>query len=162
MNSYFSNATTLSKASSLLHEAIHANLMYLYQRAVRDNDLIAKQQIESDFVLFFDSTKIAGNPNLSYTNLMNQNQIGQHQIMSFLNIRNAMANTLFSFAKLLDPNTTVNLDYCKKLAWTGTSDSRGYRNLPQIDKDEIQDVISGERGNNPDQANFNQIGKACP
>jgi hypothetical protein len=162
MNSYFSSATTLSKAASLLHESVHANLMYLYQRAVRDNDLIAKQQIETDFLLFFDSTKIAANPDLSYINLMNQNQIGQHQIMTFKNVRDAMANALLSFAKSLDPNTSVDLAYCKKMAWTGTGDSRGYKNLPQSVKDDIQDVISGERGNNPDQVNFNQIGKVCP
>ena len=162
MNSYYSDATTLSKAASLLHEAMHANLMFLYQRAVRNNDSIAKIQIETDFLLFFDSAKIAGNPNLDYIGIMNQNQIGQHQIMTFQNVRSAMANTLFNFAKKLDPNTAVTLNYCKSLAWTGTSDSKGYKNLSNYEKEEIQNIISGERGNNPDQSNFNQIGKPCP
>ena len=108
------------------------------------------------------TVKIAGNPDLDDVGLMSQNQIGQHQIITFKNIRNAIANTLLNFAKKLDPNTSVNLDYCKKLAWTGTNDSKGYKNLSNYEKDEIENVISGERGNNPDQSNFNQIGKLCP
>ncbi len=162
MNSYFTDATTLSKAASLLHEAIHANLMYLYQNAVVDNNAVAVQQIETDFILFLDSTKVANNPNLSYTELMNQNSIGQHQIMTFQHVRDAMASTLFSFAQKLDPNTPVDLNYCKKLAWTGTNDSKGYKNLSSYDQDDIQDVISGERGNNLNQSSYSQLGKTCP
>ena len=73
-----------------------------------------------------------------------------------------IVNTLLSFAKKLKPSTSVSLNYCKKLAWTGTSDSKGYKNLSNYEKDDIQDIISGERGSNPNQSNFNQIGKSCP
>jgi hypothetical protein len=152
MNNYFTNATTLSKAAPLLHESLHANLMYLYQKAIREND----------YLLFFDSAKVAQNPQLDYHYLMNQNQIGQHQIMTFLHIRYTMANALLSFAKKLDSNTSVDLDYCKKLAWTGTYDSKGWKLLSNYEKQDILEVITGERGNNPNQANYSQLGEACP
>ncbi len=161
LNSYFSNASTLSKAASLLHESLHANLMFLFQKAVRENDVLYQNQIINDFKLFFDSVRVTSNSNLNYTTMMNQGQIGQHQIMALQNARFSLANALFNFAKKLDPNTLVDLNYCKKLAWTGTFDSRGYKRLPLFEKDEIEDIVNGERGNSVNQSTFSQIGKPC-
>jgi hypothetical protein len=162
LNSRYGDANTLSRAATILHESIHANLMYLYQKAVKQNDLSSKLQIENDFGLFFDSASIAKNPNLNYADLV-KDQIGQHQIMSLNLVRTAMANTLLKFAKSLDASTSVDIEYCKKMAWVGTADSKGYKRLSDDYKFEIYQITEGERNSldQADQLNFNKLGKSC-
>ena len=161
LNTYYYNATTLSTAATILHEMLHAELMNLYRKAVRNNDTVARNFIATEYHLFFDSANIARYPDLNFTEIMSHNQGGQHQIMTMSNIRTQFATVLLQFALKMDPLTTINFDYCLKMAWTGTYDSRGFRELSWRQKDEIQDIVEGERGNF-DYPDSTSKGKHCP
>ncbi len=162
LNNYYSDQTTLSKAATILHEMIHAQLMNWYREAVLNTDLIRQQQLATDYYLFFDSASISRYPDLDFIYLMNQNQGGQHQIMTMGNIRDALSDVLLEFAHSIDPLTTVDALYCDDLAWSGTNDSEGFKGLPQSERDRLTNKIEGERGNNAVSPSYTQKGKPCP
>lgn len=162
LNSYWQDQSSLSLAATILHEMVHAQLMNWYRQAVRENDISTQQYLATEYYLFFDSASVARYPDLDFNYLMNQNQGGQHQIMTMGNIRDAMADALLQFARSVDPNTTVDALYCWDMAWTGTSDSQAFKNLPQSEKDRLTTVIEGERGNSNASPDYSQKGKPCP
>ena len=159
INSYWQNASTLSKAATILHEMVHAQLMNWYRQAVNENDYSKKQYLVSNYYLFFDSADIANYPDQAFIKLMNDNQLGQHQIMTFGNFRDALSNTLLQFANSIDPNTTVTKLYTDDLAWTGTYDAKGFTTLPLSEQERLRGIIEGERGNTTEY--YNQKGKPC-
>lgn len=113
----------------------------------KENDYALKQKLASDYYLFFDSADIARYPDNDFVRLMNQNQAGQHQIMTFGNFRTALSNTLLQFAKSIDPNTSVTSLYTDDMAYTGTYDAWGFTMLPLLEQQRLQNIIEGERGN---------------
>jgi len=162
LNNYWEDQTSLSLAATILHEVVHAQLMNWYRQAIRQNDVPTQQYLATNYYLFFDSASVARYPELNFNYLMNQNQGGQHQIMVMGNIRDAIAGALLEFARKVDPNTTVDELYCWDMAWTGTSDSQGFKILPQSEKDRLIKVFEGERGNNNASPDYTQKGKPCP
>ena len=159
VNSHWTNASTLSKAATILHEMVHAQLMNWYREAVTENDFSKKQYLVSNYYLFFDSADIARYPDQGFISLMNENQVGQHEIMTFGNFRDALSNTLLQFAKSIDPNTTVTKLYTDDLAWTGTYYAKGFTILPLSEQERLRGEIEGERGNTTES--YNQKGKPC-
>lgn len=162
LNSYWQDQSSLSLAATILHEMVHAQLMNWYRQAVRENDVSTQKYLATEYYLFFDSASVARYPDLDFNYLMNQNQGGQHQIITMGNIRDAMADALLQFAKSVDPNTTVDALYCWDMAWTGTSDSQAFKDLPQNEKDRLTTIFEGERGNNNASPDYSQKGKPCP
>ena len=140
---------------------LHAQLMNWYRQAKINNDIVKQQYLASKYHFYFDSVIVSGYTDINFNDLMNQNQVGQHQIMTFELIQNEIANALYQFAIYSDPFTTVTIDYCKKMAWSGTTDSQAFKDLNQGMKDLIIEITEGERGNDSVSPNYYKKGKPC-
>jgi hypothetical protein len=139
INSYYNDATDLATAATIIHEALHCQLMYWYKKAVLDNDTVTQNQLANDYGFIFTSTF---NENTNLMNIINGGNPTQHQVMAnFYN--DLVANAILAFAQ--SKGIPINLSYCKDLAWAGTFDSNSFIGLSYSDQERIKDRVSAEK-----------------
>lgn len=161
VNNYFNNATDLSRAATIIHEAFHCQLMSWFREAITNNDASRKQQLATDYGYLFSTEILSMDSSLSY--IVNGGNPTQHQDM-INRYRSVIADAIYVFAQAKGiPNVT--LDYCKDLAWTGTFDSKAFANLSTTDKERILGRVNAERDPYGNNVNINSVtpkGNICP
>lgn len=145
-NDYLDNATNLSIAASVLHELVHAHLMYLFL----NNQLVAQnssyQSLMDAFLNFYKDRD-----EMTFNELDDE----MHNAMS--DYIQKMANSIYNYAQSNNiPN--VSVDYCVALAW---STMQGY--------DLFNDVLTNQQQQNYSQIGYdeqnntgNKKGSGCP
>lgn len=128
-SSYLSSATDLSIARTIIHEIIHAHLLYqVMEKSGDDFDKLAA---------IWGSMN--GNPD--------QSKEYQHEFM--VGIRNTIAANLFEWCR--QSVTPVTLDYCNDLAWGGLSKTTTFQEiLTSKDRMIISTELLNEKLNNSD------------
>ena len=161
INSYFNNATDLSRAATIIHEAFHCQLLSWFREAIVNNDASRKQQLASDYGYLFSTEIISMDSSLAY--IVNGGDPTQHQDM-INRYKSIIAEAIYIFAKAKSiPNVT--LDYCQDLAWAGTFDSKAFANLSTTNQDRIIERVNAERdpyGNNVNVNSVTPKGNICP
>ena len=141
INKYYSKATDLAVASTILHEAFHCQLMYWVRHAEILNDTALKNQLARDYGYVFESGLIASDSNL--LNIITAQPVtAQHQTMAVKFI-NLIAGALQNFG--LKKGIIVPYSYYEKLAWSGMTDSKAFKLLGSTEIQEIKNAIFSEK-----------------
>lgn len=146
INNYFNQATDLIRAATIIHEALHCQLVKWYQTAVLANDTILQQQLATEYGYLFPDP-FTNNPTLSAI-ILGGNPT-QHQDM-MLRYRSTMALALFEFAVTKGYSRTGLMSYCNDLVWSGCFESAAFKNngpnafLTSSDRNRIIARISAE------------------
>jgi hypothetical protein len=135
LNNYYSNVTDLGTAATIIHEAFHCQLMNWYREAIVNNDQARREQLAFEYGYLFPPDF---NTDSSLNYIVNGGNATQHQ--DIINrYQNTIAQALYQFA--LSKGISINLDYCKDLAWTGTFDSYAFNALPYNTQARIRDRV---------------------
>jgi hypothetical protein len=141
INKYFSDATDLALATTIIHEGFHCQLMSWFREAVKNNNLTLQKELTTQYGYLFTSEFTSLDNSLAY--IVNNANATQHQDMVNRYI-NMIAEALNEFAKARGI-TGIDLEYCKDLAWSGTMDSKAFKELPQDDQERIVDRVNAEK-----------------
>ncbi len=163
INKYYSDCTDLGLASTILHEALHCQLMNWYRLAYFSPDSTnIRISLATNYGYLFPPPLIDANTDSLLRFIINGQNPAQHQDM-ISRYKNDIANALYQFA--LAKGINIDLNYCKDLAWMGCFDSKAYLDLPQAEKDRIKDRCFAEKdpyssltiiiGNNEYGVNYN-------
>lgn len=127
---YVNSATDLSLARTMIHEIIHANLLYKYD--LRDKPFNELVQIHLNSML--------SDPSLSEKELAN---ITHHTYMAN-NLIPIISNNLYEWCR--QSSLAVDKSYCDKLSWGGLNGVPDFEILPN--KYEIENLLLNEKLNN--------------
>lgn len=127
---YVNSATDLSIARTMIHEIIHANLLYKYD--LRDKPFNELVQIHLNSML--------SDPSLSEKELAN---ITHHTYMAN-NLLPIISNNLYEWCR--QSSLAVDKSYCDKLSWGGLNGVPDFEILPN--KYEIENLLLNEKLNN--------------
>lgn len=143
INRYFSDCTDLGLAATLIHEALHCQLMNWYRLAYFSPDSTSiRVSLATNYGYLFPPPNIEANlDSILRVIIMGQNP-SQHQDM-ITRYKNDVGNALYQFA--LSKGINVTLDYCKDLAWTGCFDSKAFSDLSSTEQDRIKDRCFAEK-----------------
>ncbi len=138
LNGYYTYITDLGTACTIIHEALHCQLMNWY-REVTTGDTARRNQLARDYGYIFPPDYSADS---SLIAIVNGGTTAEHQ--DIINrFQNAVAEALFQFAQ--SRGISVTLDYCKDLAWTGTFDSKAFLDLSYTVQERIRDRVLAEK-----------------
>ncbi|MBK9380966.1 MAG: hypothetical protein IPN39_06530 [Chitinophagaceae bacterium] len=112
INGYYQNATDLSIAATILHEALHCQLYYMYNESL-NNPAILSELATTYGIIFPDVFQ--GNSSLEA--IINGLNPAQHQAIIEL-FSTHLSEALYQFAQAQGIQITKN--ECKDLAWAGT------------------------------------------
>ncbi len=143
INRYFSDCTDLGLAATIIHEALHCQLMNWYRLAYFSPDSTSiRISLATQFGYLFPPPSISASTDSMLRFIINGQNPTQHQDM-ILRYKNNVANALYEFA--LSKGINVTLQYCQDLAWTGCFDSKAFADLSTADKDRIKDRCFAEK-----------------
>lgn len=128
------NASDLSIARTMLHEAVHAYLLSYFA----DDRLLATAQ----YGALSDAYTAAGVAN---TNIPQHNFIAQ-------DLRDDIAYALRQYGTSQGYNLPVA--FYADMAWGGLEESKDFKNLSQVDKDRISDILRIEATGLDAQQNY--------
>ncbi len=127
INKYYNNCTDLGLAATVLHEALHCQLLNWYRLAYSSPDSIATRiYLASNYGYLFPPPPINGHEDSVLRNIIDGQNPTQHNDM-ILRYKNDVGSALYQFA--LKKNINVDLGYCMELAWTGCFDSKAYKDM---------------------------------
>ena len=121
-SSYLNTATDLSIARTFIHEILHANLLYKFDKK--------EDEFSSILVLFRET----GNPSENY---LHHQYIADHLVPT-------IANNLYEWCR--GASLYVDYSYCEKMAWAGLIGVPEYESHPK--KSEIERINVNEKLNN--------------
>lgn len=137
----YPNATELSMARTIMHEAFHAYLVSVYRYRNIDK---------------------------SYVNLMNQyaseyndnpNDI-HHQVFTLINVVGSISTALMEYGANNGYNLTQQ--FCDDMAWAGLQGTAAYNNLPLEQRMRIENTLLAELTNTNVNGTLPQGTEACP
>jgi hypothetical protein len=142
LNSYFSEATDLSNAATILHEGFHCQLMNWYRQAVVENNQALKEELARDYGYLFTEEYIQSDSNLIR---IVQGGNPTHHVDIVNRYLNTIGDALYAFAQAR--NISANLAYCRDLAWAGSTDgtSEAFDKLPLSARNRIKDALAVEK-----------------
>ncbi len=135
LNSYYNNVTDLGTASTIIHEAFHCQIMNWYREA----DAASKKQLATEYWYLFPPDSISISDLQAVINGGNETQ---HEFMAN-RYRNIIAEALYQFAQ--SKGLSVDLDYCKDLAWGGIFDSEAFKKLSKNTQKDIRGKCNAEK-----------------
>lgn len=139
VNNYYENITDLGLAATLIHEALHCQLLSWYRKANIENNVVMQEYLATTYgYLFPDPFKGDSSLSAIVTGLIPT----QHQDMinRYKSLVEA-ALTQFAIAKGLN----VSAAYIKDIAWVGTDKSRAFLALQSFEKERIRENIGSEK-----------------
>lgn len=143
INKYYKDCTDLGLATTIIHEALHCQLLNWYRLAYFSPDSTNMRiTLASQYGFLFPppTIDVSTDSLLSFI-IVNQNP-SQHEAM-INRYLDDVANALYQFA--VAKNINIDINYCKDLAWSGCFDSQAYQNLPASDKNRIKKRCSAEK-----------------
>ncbi|KAF0210287.1 MAG: hypothetical protein FD178_3672 [Ignavibacteria bacterium] len=144
INTYYSDASTLSRAATILHELAHAQLLALFNNAVRGGDTASQRFVLENFGYVFNNDQpITSNFAFQINNNQGHDAIAAQYI-------GPLAGVLYEYAT--SQGLSVTAQYCQDLMWSGLQNTTGYESQSWSVKTRIADAIEVERtgtnGNN--------------
>lgn len=150
INGYYTDATNLSVAATIIHEAFHCQLMDWFRQAQIDNDTALQNQLARDYGYIF-TTQLT-NIDSSLAAIVNGGNATQHQDM-VNRYKSLISEALYEFAQA--KGISVTHAYCDDLAWAGTFDSNAFHALSSSDQTRIIEIVNAEKDPNGNTINLN-------
>lgn len=143
INKYYERCTDLGLAATIIHEALHCQLLNWYRLAYFSPDSTAiRISLATQYGYLFPPPNISVTTDSVLRAIVNS-QAAQHQDM-VIRYKNDVGNALYQFA--LSKNINVDLAYCMDLAWTGCFDSRAFTTMnTQNERDRIYNRCMAEK-----------------
>ncbi len=161
INSYYDDKTDLSIAGTLIHEAMHCQIMNWFREASLNGNTQLQVDLANQYGYIF-SKEISGISNNLADIVFGLNPT-QHQEM-VTKYNTLIATTLYDFAINKGLNN-VTLADCEDLAWAGTFDSKAWGNLSGTDQTRILNKVNAEKDpngtKNLNNNNSSSKGKNC-
>jgi len=161
INTYYDEKTDLSIAGTLIHEAMHCQLMNWFREASLNGNTQMQEYLANEYGYLF-STQISGISN-NLADIVNGLNPTQHQEIA-TRFNTIIATTLYDFAINKGLNNVTFSD-CKDLAWAGTFGSKAWNQLSQSDQTRILNKVNAEKdptgAKNLNNANVTAKGNRC-
>jgi hypothetical protein len=140
INGYYADATDLANAATIIHEALHCQLMNWFREAYVLGDTVRRNQLAYDYGYIF--TDEVNHQDSSVRYIVQGLDPAQHQHMAN-RYRDTVAQALYQFA--LSKNIPASLNYCKDIAWAGCLGSQAFHSLTIQEQERIIDRIAAEK-----------------
>lgn len=147
INSYYQNATDLGLAATILHEALHCQLYYMYNASLNNPTMLT--ELASTYGIIFPEV-FQGNSDLEA--IINGLNPAQHQAIIDL-FSTHLSNALYQFA--ISQGIQISKDECEDLAWTGAFDSKAFTSMDFNHKQRILNAVNAEKDPYGENANVN-------
>ena len=144
INTYYNKATDLATAATIIHEAVHCQLLNWFRHMILLNDTVKATQVAKDFGWVF--TKEISGYNPAYHNIILINPPTEHHHVMADHFIALMARALENFGHKKGINAPYS--YYEKLAWSGLLDSRAFKALSTNRRLAIEEVINAEKDPN--------------
>jgi|GEM_PF-1846805 len=140
VNAYYADATDLAHAATIIHEALHCQLMNWFREAYALNDTVRRNQLAFNYGYIF--TDEINHQDSSVRYIVQGLDPTQHQDIATRYL-DTVALALYQFA--LSKNIPANLSYCRDIAWIGCLGSKAFHSLSVSTQERIIDRIAAEK-----------------
>lgn len=144
INTYYNKATNLATAATIIHEAVHCQLLYWFRHLILQNDTAAATQVARNFGWVF--TKEISGYNPAYHDIIMINPPTEHHHAMADHFIALMARALQNFG--LKKGINAPYSYYEKIAWSGLLDSRAFKALSANRRLSIEEAINAEKDPN--------------